>query len=30
MFTKLYTITLILMTLCLWTAQAETDKPFFY
>ena len=29
MFTKLYTITLILMTLCLWTAQAETDKPFF-
>ena len=29
MFTKLYTIILILITLCLWTAQAETDKPFF-
>ncbi|RKU15152.1 hypothetical protein C6500_20880 [Candidatus Poribacteria bacterium] len=29
MFTKPYTIILILITLCLWTAQAETDKPFF-
>ena len=29
MFTKLYAIILILITLCLWTAQAETDKPFF-
>ena len=29
MFTKSYTITFILMTLCLCTAQAETDKPFF-
>ncbi len=29
MFTKPYAITLILITLCLWTVQAETDKPFF-
>ncbi len=29
MLTKLFAITLILITLCLWTAQAETDKPFF-
>ena len=29
MFTKPYTLTLILITLCLWTAQAETDTPFF-
>ena len=29
MFSKPYAITLILITLCLWTAQAETDKPFF-
>ena len=29
MFTKLYTVTLILAALCLSTAQAETDKPFF-
>lgn len=29
MFTKPYIIALILMTLCLWAAQAETDKPFF-
>ncbi len=29
MFTKPYAITLILITLCLWTAQAETDEPLF-
>ena len=29
MFTKLYTVTLILAVLCLSTAQTETDKPFF-
>ena len=29
MFTKLHAIILIFMTLCLPTAQAETDKPFF-
>ena len=29
MFTKPYVITFILITLCLWTAQAETDKPLF-
>ena len=29
MFTKPYAITLILITLCLWTAHAETDQPFF-
>ena len=29
MYTKPYAITLILITLCLWTAQAETDEPLF-
>ena len=29
MFTKPYAITLILITLCLCTAQAETDEPLF-
>ena len=29
MFTKAYALTLTLMALCLWTAQAETDTPFF-
>ena len=29
MFTKPYAITLILITLCLWTAQAETNEPLF-
>ena len=29
MFTKLYTITLIFITLCLSTAHGETDSPFF-
>ena len=29
MLTKLFAITLILITRCLWTAQAETDTPFF-
>ena len=29
MFTKPYAITLILITLCLGTAHAETDQPFF-
>lgn len=29
MFTKAYTLTLTLMVLCLWTARAETDTPFF-
>ena len=29
MLTKLFAITLILIALCLWTADAETDKPFF-
>ncbi len=29
MLTKLFSVTLILITLCLWTAQAETDTPFF-
>ena len=29
MLTKLFAISLILITLCLWIAQAETDKTFF-
>ena len=29
MFVRLYAGTFIFITLCLWTAQAETDKPFF-
>ncbi len=29
MFMKSYTITLILITLCVWTAQAEKGNPFF-
>lgn len=29
MLTKLFAITFILITLCLWTAQAETGTPFF-
>lgn len=29
MFTKPYTLILILVVLCLWTAQAETNKPLF-
>ena len=29
MFTKSYALMLILVTLCLWTAHAEADKPLF-
>ena len=29
MFIRLYAVTFFIITLCLWTAQAETDKPYF-